>query len=154
MNAWSIDEWLTLQFGPVWMVSAIIGRGHFDELEQEAFWMAVSDAPQGDHALSWLLMQSMSEHRDWLLDDFFLDDRSIVTGLSQVAALLERIEPSVSREVRETMLRVGSGFARARGPFGRRITDNDASTLELLTQLVETAAETAENNPLNAHTLL
>jgi hypothetical protein len=40
--------------------------------------------------------------------------------------------------------RVGSGVARARGPFGRRITDHDAQTLELVAQLLESAAETAE----------
>ena len=50
--------------------------------------------------------------------------------------------------------RVGSGVARARGPFGQRITDHDAQTLELVAQLLESAAETAENNPLNANVAL
>ena len=45
-------------------------------------------------------------------------------------------------------------MARARGPFGRRITDHDAQTLELVAQLLETTAETADNNPLNADVAL
>jgi hypothetical protein len=48
------------------------------------------------------------------------------------------------------MLRVGAGLARARGPFGRRITDQDAITLQLVAQLLQTAEETAHDNPLNA----
>jgi hypothetical protein len=151
MDQWSDAEWLTLQLGPVWVVSALLGRSHFDELEQEAFWRAVEDAPVGDSAISWKLMQAITRNRDWLLDEFILDGRSIISGLSHVTSLLERVSADNSRETREAILRVGSGVARARGPFGRRITDYDAQTLELLAQLLESASETAENNPLNSH---
>jgi hypothetical protein len=154
MNVWSDAEWLTLQFGPVWVISALLGRSHFDELEQEAFWRAVEDAPIGESALPWQLMQAIRRSRDWLLDEFMLDDRSIITGLSQVTSLLERVPLDVSRETREAILRVGSGMALARGPFGRRITDHDAQTLELLAQLLESTAETAANNPLNSDVAL
>ena len=65
---WSDAEWLTLQLGPVWVASALLGRSHFDELEQEAFWRAVEDAPVGDSAVAWQLMQAMTRHREWLLD--------------------------------------------------------------------------------------
>ena len=85
---------------------------------------------------------------------FILDDRSIISGLSEVTSLLERVPVDVSRETREAILRVGSGLALARGPFGRRITDYDAQTLELVAQLLESAAETAANNPLNSHVAL
>lgn len=154
MDGWSDADWLTLQLGPVWVISALLGRNHFDELEQEAFWQAVEQAPEGDPALPWQLMQAISRNRGWLLDEFMLDSRSIVSGLGQVTALLERVPPELSRETRRAILRVGSGLARARGPFGRRITDHDAQTLELLAQLLESPAETAENNPLNADVAL
>jgi len=88
------------------------------------------------------------------VDEFMLEGRSIVSGLSQVMSLLERVSPEISRETRDAILRVGSGVARARGPFGRRITDHDAQTLELVAQLLESATETAENNPLNASVAL
>lgn len=150
MYSWSDEEWLTLQLGPVWVISALIGRNHFDDMEQEAFWRAVEEAPIGDAALPWQLMQAISRNREWLLNEFMLDRRSIVSGLTQVTSLLEQVSPEVSRETRQAILRVGSEVARARGPFGRRITDHDAQTLELLAQLLESASETAENNPLNA----
>jgi hypothetical protein len=88
------------------------------------------------------------------LDEFILDARPIVSGLSQVTSLLEHVSPEISRETRDAILRVGSGVALARGPFGRRITDHDAQTLELVAQLLESPAETAENNPLNANVAL
>ena len=150
MYGWSDADWLTLQLGPVWVISALIGRNHFDELEREAFWEAVADAPRGTSALSWQLAQSISRNRECLFDEFLLDDRSIVSGLGRVTRLLERAQPEVSRETREFMLRIGAAVARARGPFGRRMTDQDSLTLQLVEQLLESDAETAENNPLNA----
>jgi len=149
MNGWSDAEWLTLQLGPVWVVSALVGRSRLDELEEAAFWRGVDDAPR-DSALSWQLMQAMSHNRESLLDELLLDDRSIVSGLNEVASLLKRVPSEVSRDVRECMLRVGSGLARARGPFGQRISDQDALTLQLVAQLLETVDEVAEANPLNA----
>src|SRR5829696_5765473 len=62
MYGWSDAEWLTLQLGPVWVISALLGRNRFDELEQEAFWQAVEDAPLGDAALTWQLMQAISRN--------------------------------------------------------------------------------------------
>ena len=150
MYGWSDAEWLTLQLGPVWVMSALTGRDHFDELEQQAFVRAVEAAPSGDCALAWQLMQAVSRNCDWLLEEFMLGERSIVTGLSDVTVLLERTDRDVSRETRAAILRVGYGVARAFGPFGRRITERDTQTLELIAQLLESAAETVENNPLNA----
>lgn len=150
MQEWADADWLTLQLGPVWVVSGLIGRSHFDELEQQAFWRAVEDAPMGDSAFTWRLMQAITRSQDWLLDQFVLDGRSIISGLSAVTALLERVSPETSRDAREAMLRVGADLARARGPFGRRMTDYDRQTLELLGQLLQSSTETARDNPLNA----
>ena len=106
MDGWSDAEWLTLQLGPVWVISALIGRNRFDELEQEAFWQAVADAPQGPSALSWQLVQAMSRNREWLFDEFLLDDRSIVSGLGQVTGVLETWRPRSA----ERLARPSSGW--------------------------------------------
>jgi hypothetical protein len=150
VNTWSDPDWLTLQLGPVWVASALIGRCHFNDLEEAAFWH-VLETSESRSPLSWRLKGDAVANREWLLREFLVDDRSIVTGLTQVASLLDAWVPAdVSREAREWMLVVGSRFARARGPFGQRISDSDAQMLQLLTQLLETTAETAEDNPLNA----
>jgi hypothetical protein len=150
VDGWSDPEWLTLQLGPFWVMSALTGRDHFDGLEQEAFVRAVEAAPSGSCALPWHLMQAVSRNWAWLFEQFMLDERSIVTGLNEVTVLLERTTRDVSRETRAAILRVGFNVARAFGPFGRRITERDTQTLELIAQLLESAAETVENNPLNA----
>lgn len=149
MDGWSDAEWLTLQLGPVWIISALVGRSHLEEPEAAAFWTIVDQAAE-DSPLSWQLMQAMTRNREWLLDEFLLDGRSIASGLNEVASLLERVSSEVSRDVRRCMLRVGSRLAGARGPFGQRISDQDALTLQLVAQLLETAEETAKSNPLNA----
>ena len=151
MYGWSEPEWHTLQLGPLWVVEALLGRNRLSQPEESAFWRAVDDAPAADEvALPWLLTQAMNRNRDWLLAEFALDDRSIVSGLSEVTTLLERVEPETSRATREAILRVGSGLAKARGPFGQQIGNADAQTLQIVAQLLESSAETALNNPLNA----
>jgi hypothetical protein len=48
------------------------------------------------------------------------------------------------------MLRVGADVARARGPFGRRILEQDAQQLALVAYILETPLETATGRPLDA----
>jgi hypothetical protein len=42
MYGWLDAKWLTLQLGPVWVISALMSRSRFDKFEQEAFWPAVT----------------------------------------------------------------------------------------------------------------
>jgi hypothetical protein len=154
MDRWSDDEWQTLQLGPLWVLSAVLGRSRFDELEREAFAASVLAAPVGDSELPWRLMQAVDRNAVTLFDRFAHDRRSIVSGLIQVTALLERVSVEASRQTREAMLRVGAGVARARGPFGRRISEQDGLRLELVAQLLETPTETAEGLSLDAEALV
>ncbi len=149
MSNWSEREWQTLQFAPLWVVSAMVGRDHLDEPEQKAFWRAVDDAPERG-ALSWQLLDAVSRNRNWMFDQFALDGRSIVSGLNQVADLLERVPGPDRSETKQAILRVGSSFARARGPFGQSIMRQDTMVLALVAQLLESMSETVADNPLNA----
>jgi hypothetical protein len=150
MHRWSDDEWQTLQLGPLWVMSAIIGRSRFDELERQAFTLSVVAAPTGNAALPWQLMQAVDRNADDLFDRLVQDNRSIVSGLGQVTALLESVDERSSRLTREAMLRVGADVARARGPFGRRILEQDAQQLALVAYILESPLETATGRPLDA----
>ena len=150
MNEWSPFERLTLRLGPVWVMSALCGRCRFDSLEQEAFWSTVEDvAGDVDGLARDVLVEALGDRR-WLFDEFELDSRPIVSGLSQVVTLLERVDLDSSSTTRRALLDVGHGVARARGPFGRRESLQDAQTLLLVAQLLQTMSETADHNPLNS----
>ncbi|HET9633058.1 MAG TPA: hypothetical protein VFP73_11700, partial [Terrabacter sp.] len=66
----------------------------------------------------------------------------------------ERMAPDTRDDVRDSILRVGESVARARGPFGRRMTVEDEQTLLLVGQLLQTSAEEAEDNPLDSSTAI
>jgi hypothetical protein len=151
METWSRHEWLTLRLGPVWVLSALVGRSRFHQLEREAFWRAVDDAARDHLGLARQLMYSVIADREWLFDEFELDDRPIGSGLSQVVTLLERADAASSAETRHALEQVGHDIARARGPFGQQISSQDAQMLQLVAQMLESMSETVENNPLNSH---
>lgn len=151
MERWSEPEWLTLRLSPLWALSALTGRCRFDVDEREAFWDCVTDVANVSTGLSRELLAAMASDRRWLFDEFELDGRSIVSGFNAVTSLLERAGQESSEDVRRTVLRLSREFARARGPFGRRITVEDQQTLLMMEQLLQSIAETAGDNPLNSH---
>jgi hypothetical protein len=151
LELWRKDEWLTLQLGPLWVVSALTGRSSFDADEQNAFWDCVTEIALVSQGLPRTLLSSMAAERRWLFDQFQLSSRPIVSGLLEVTDLLERTDPDSSERVRTAILEIGRAFARARGPFGRRMTLQDERTLLLMEQLLQTSAENIADNPLNSH---
>jgi hypothetical protein len=147
---WSESEWLTMRLGAVWVLSALVGRTRFDADEQDAFWDCVAETALTAQGLGNRILHAMAAERRWLFDEFELDGRPIVSGLNAVVALLDRVDATEADQVRSMLLRLGQDFARARGPFGRRITVEDEQTLLLVEQLLQSASATANNNPLNS----
>ena len=147
---WSEQEWFTLRLGPVWVLSALVGRVRFDEDERGAFWDAVTDAALSSSGPGRELLGTAAAERRWLFDEFELDGRPVVSGLLSVSRLLERMPADTRDDLRASILRVGGSVARARGPFGRRMTIEDEQTLLLVEQLLQTEAETANDNPLDS----
>lgn len=149
-GVWSESESLTLRFGGVWIVSALVGHTHFDADEQDAFWNCVTDAALRTEGLSRRILEAMAADRRWLFDEFRLDDRPIVSGLNAVVRLLDRADAHEADAVRSTLLNLGHGFARARGPFGRRMTAEDERILMLLEQLLQPETAMANDSPMNS----
>ncbi|GAA2495931.1 hypothetical protein [Terrabacter carboxydivorans] len=147
---WAEPEWVTLRLAPVWLLSALAGRIRFDDDERGAFWDAVTDAALRSTGPGRELLGTAAAGRRWLFDEFELDGRPVVSGLLAVTRLLERMDPGTRDDVRTSILRVGTGVARARGHYGRRMTLEDEQTLLLVAQLLQTAPETLSDNPLNS----
>jgi len=147
---WSDAESLTLRLSGVWILSALVGHTHFNDDEQDAFWDGVTDAALRTHGLARWILEATAADRRWLFDEFHLDDRPIVSGLNAVVRLLERADPAEADSVRATLLELGRSVARARGPFGRRMTTEDEQTLLLVEQLLQPDSAIASGSPMNS----
>jgi hypothetical protein len=74
---------------------------------------------------------------DRLAIAFGKDRRSVATGLWEVCSLLERVPEEEAAAFRDALVSgVGEGLARARGRFGRFISEDDARTVELVAVLL------------------
>ena len=133
------EEWVTLRFAPFWVLAALAGcyRG-FDPLEFEAFSRAVEEASDRTRGqLSGSVLQRVALDLDRLTVAFANDRRPVATGLCEVCRLLQRLPEDEAEEFREALVSgVGEGLARARGRFGRLISDEDARAVELVDVLL------------------
>jgi hypothetical protein len=131
-------EMRTLQFGPLWVLSAIAGTyNRFKTYELAAFWDTIVAVALRTPYPARDILTSLAEDRPGLLLDFELDDRPVVSGLRQILEILGRIEPETSIGYRLAMLRIGIDIARNRGPYGRTITPEQEQLLLLLAELLE-----------------
>jgi hypothetical protein len=131
-------EMRTLQLGPFWVLSAIAGTyNRFKSYELAAFWDTVVAVALRTPRPARDILTSMAEDRSALLLDFELDDRPVVSGLRQVLEVLDHVEPEVSNDFRFALLHIGVDIARARGPYGRTITQEHEQLLLLLAALLE-----------------
>jgi hypothetical protein len=128
----------TLQFGPLWVLSSLAGTyNRFKSYELAAFWDTVVAVALRTPRPARDILTSMAEDRSGLLLDFELDDRPVVSGLCQIVAILDRIEPETSTDFRLALLRIGIAVGRNRGPYGRTLTPENEKLLLLLAELLE-----------------
>jgi hypothetical protein len=132
------SEMRTLQFGPLWVLSSLAGTyNRFKSYELAAFWDTVVAVALRTPRPARDILTSMAEDRSGLLLDFELDDRPVVSGLCQIVAILDRIEPEISTDFRLALLRIGIAVGRNRGPYGRTLTPENEKLLLLLAELLE-----------------
>jgi hypothetical protein len=131
----SPEEWRTLQFAPFWVLCVLLGRYRdFDELDLAAFSSAVQSAVTGHGRLTHDVLESVAADLDMVRLRFELDSRSIVKGLYDVTVILRRTPPEQAELFKEALIsEVGAGVARARGRYGRVISEDDERTLALTT---------------------
>ncbi len=131
-------EWRTLQTAPLWVLSALAGRqSRFIPLELAAFWRAIDATASGAVGLANRVLISLSDGFAGRLADYEHEERSVVCGLWDVMAILNRLDIAVSAEFTTALLDVGERFSRARGSFGQVISREDGQTLQLLAALLD-----------------
>ena len=134
----SRDQWHTLQFAPFWMFAAVVGAyRRFDVLEYEAFSRAVLLAASAPGRLNRELMTSVLTDLERVAGEFAADPRSIGSGLCEVATILSNVPAEEAELVKNALISgVGEGVARARGRFGRVMSEEDEKNLELVAQFL------------------
>jgi hypothetical protein len=132
------EEWQTLQFAPFWIFSGLVGAyRNFDPLEYDVFSRSLEDAAAAPGQLAHEVIRSVLQDRGRLAEQFQADDRTIARGLCAVATLLNRIPPSEADLFKEMLISgVGMSMAKARGRFGRIMSEDDEKTLTLIAQFL------------------
>ena len=132
------EEWRTLQFGPFWMFSAVIGAyRRFDPREYQAFVGCVQAAAIAQEGLCRAVLDSVLADRDRLAETYGTDARTIGVGLGQVSAVLGKATHDEAAAFKGMLVtEIGEGVARARGRFGSMVSEEDAGALTLAAQLL------------------
>ena len=130
------SEQQTLRLAPLWMFSALVGRTRLETWELDAIWDAVRATLPTTTRLGTEALQATLDDPD-LVTTYERDGRPVTTGLLVAATVSARLGAGAASSMRSALLAVGEGVARARGPFGRSISRQDADTLELLAEVMD-----------------
>jgi hypothetical protein len=137
-DAYTPEEWRTLQFAPFWVFSAVVGAyDRFDPRDYQAFVRCLEATALAGGRLGREVLQSVVADRERLARQFHGERRSIGVGLFQ-ADLVLRKAAGDEADLFKGMLVVGigEGVARARGRYGTEMGDDDAKSVVLAAKLL------------------
>jgi hypothetical protein len=131
-------EWRTLQLGPFWMFSAVIGAyDRFDPRDYQVFVRCLETAALAEGRLRREVLASVVADHERLAEQFRTERRSIGVGLFQVDAVLGKAGGDEAARFKDMLvLDIGEGVARARGRYGTEMSDDDAKAVGLAAQLL------------------
>lgn len=134
-----IEDLQIFRSGPFWLLSALTGQPSpgSDErrmCEEALGSLANKYAPDIGH----LLLDVDDEDAVRLATS---DDRSVATGLTDIAMALRRLDAKTAANYRRTLLTFGFMIAKAHGPFGKSITPEDGQTLVVCASLLDHTGE-------------
>ena len=138
-DAYTPQEWRTLQLAPFWVFSAVIGAyDRFDPRDYQAFVRCLeAAATAAGGRLGRELLASVVADRDGLARQFRAERRSIGVGLYQVDAVLRKAgEEEADLFKGMLVVGIGEGVAKARGRYGTEMSDDDAKAVVLAAKLL------------------
>jgi hypothetical protein len=126
-------QWATLQFAPFWLLSILMGSyNRFDRRALRVFARCLEAAAGTGGPLTRELFASVVADYEQVVAAYEADPRTIASGLVEVAALLDRVVPEEADVLKLVLYtEIGEGIARARGPWGEEVSEDDAKTLTL-----------------------
>ena len=137
-DAFTPEEWRTLQLAPFWVFSAVVGAyDRFDPRDYQAFVRCLEAAALAEGRLGREVLASVVADRDRLAQQFRGERRSIGVGLFQVDAVLRKAGATEADLFKGMLvLDIGEGVARARGRYGTEMSDEDANSVVLAAKLL------------------
>jgi hypothetical protein len=138
-DAYTPEEWRTLQFAPFWVFSAVIGAyDRYDPRDYQAFVRCLeAAAAAAGGGLGGEVLASVMADRERLTGQFRAEPRSIGVGLYQVDAVLRKAGGQEADRFKGMLvLGIGEGVARARGRYGTEMSDEDANAVVLAAKLL------------------
>ena len=141
------EEWRTLQFGPFWVFSAVIGAyNRFDQRDYRVFMRCLEAVATSPGRLGREVVTSVVADLEGLTREYGRDTRTIGVGLGQVSALLDRAGEDEGLRVKGMLVsEIGEGVARARGRYGEEMSEDDAGSLALAAQLLSFDVEFSDD---------
>jgi hypothetical protein len=137
-DAYTAEEWRTLQFAPFWVFSAVVGAyDRYDPRDYQAFVRCLEAATATGGGLGREVLDSVLADREELARQFRGERRSIGVGLYQADAVLRRAGGDEADRFKGVLvLGIGEGVARARGRYGTEMSDDDANAVVLAAKLL------------------
>jgi hypothetical protein len=137
-DAYTAEEWRTLQFAPFWVFSAVVGAyDRYDPRDYQAFVRCLEAAAATAGGLGREVLDSVLAGREELTRQVRGERRSIGVGLYQVDAVLRRAgDDEADRFKGVLVVGIGEGVARARGRYGTEMSDDDANAVVLAAKLL------------------
>jgi hypothetical protein len=137
-DAYTPEEWRTLQFAPFWIFSAVVGAyDRYDPRDYQAFVRCLEAAGAAGGGLWREVLASVVADRERLTRQFRGERRSIGVGLYQVDACLRKAGADEADRFKGMLVvGVGEGVAKARGRYGTEMGDDDAKAVVLAAKLL------------------
>jgi len=141
-DSFTYQEWETLQFSPFWVFGAVAGADQdIDEKEVEALTKEITDALRFTEPLvREILMSVMVDFAD-IMEQFKRDSRDLVTGIQDVASVLDRKATlEQAKGFKGALLLIGTNVAKASGTtiFRRDpVSDEEKAAIVLVAHLLK-----------------
>jgi len=115
-DRFTTEEWQTLQFAPLWVFTAVAGIDNIiDREEAGALAKELSEAIRYKNPLAREVMSSVGADLQGVMQAYTADGRELLSGLGQVADLLDEKAPDQAEDFKKSMMMVGLNVARASG---------------------------------------
>ena len=146
-DSFTPEEWLTLQFAPLWVFVAVAGADeHIHEKELRALRRQLRKGNLHWERLANEALWSLSCSFDQLLQQFAEDSRRLLEGLEEVAQILDqKAPPEEASGFKKTLIHVGRCVAVASGGgplgMGERVTAEEEAALWLVARALGVSLE-------------